>query len=491
MSGAEELKDKVRFAKVTTALAVLVLAPNAKLSAGEDLKSSSHAAHILLQNHKTYLDYQDMTAKSMQEQLSKPVMDENRINDEGICIGPFTEESFLISEENKRYEPTQNYARPPIERPIVLEPSNRVDVANASMDRIEFPKYVLSEDYINSLSDEQKSSLQYLIKSGNPLGEVPTYYHELTHYEHFNNGQMEHGTGQTNLALSYTTEKVAHSVQYLSVAYMYKTMKDKGIENIHHNGENIPLDKLVDFYPGLKEIITKPDFNLDNKDCVIDVVKKASDYFDNTRFDKYCTEQFVHNVSGYNLSIVELINSVKDGQLSMDEMLRNRNIGQGVRIDIPKECAKYLQPSQDFLDKFVALHNDNMPLSNKGLLALDNYLESINLKSDAEKNEYLKKQFTNIINRTDDADLTLRDLMVNCSLKKDDQIIYYADGLLVENNNGTKTVSNDLGKTRYPMTFYFEEYLDKAQKTQTSSHQQENNNNGISALQLRNMASSR
>ena len=70
---------------------------------------------------------------------------------------------------------------------------------------------------------------------------------------------------------------------------------------------------------------------------------------------------------------------------------------------------------------------------------------------DKDKDKYLKTQFANIVNRSDDADLKLKELMLACC-NKDNNMIYYTDKLQVRNQGGIQTVSNDLGKTTYALS---------------------------------------
>lgn len=469
MANTDELKEKVEETKINVAVATINTTSDTQVSLQEDMIKNAQATEFLLQNPQTYMEHKDKTAKELQEQLSNPVEKKTRNIDETF-IGPFL--GLLASTDNDRekYKFSRKYSKPNMERPeVTLYSAQSLSIASANGDVIEYPKFTLTEDFLKSLSDEQKASFSYLALTGNPFGELPVYFHELTHYEHENNGQLEIdcATAQTSLALNYTTEKVANATQWLAFANMYKFLKDSGVENLQHNGEIVPLDNIVEYCPGLKEIVTNPEFNLNDEKFVVDIVKVSSDYWDKEQFSKYCTAQFPHFCKESDATIIQQINAVKDGQKAMDDMLKERNIGYGMRIDIPKECAEFLQPSQKFLDKFVALHGDGLNVNNEKLLVLNAYLESIGLKNDKAKNEYLNQQYVNIINRTENADLKLQNLMVDCGINNSDKSIHYADGLVVQNIDGIKTVSKGFGADKYPITIAFDERLDNAQKQQT------------------------
>ena len=57
--------------------------------------------------------------------------------------------------------------------------------------------------------------------------------------------------------------------------------------------------------------------------------------------------------------------------------------------------------------------------------------------------------------------------MVDCGINNSDKSIHYADGLVVQNIDGIKTVSKGFGADKYPITIAFDERLDNAQKQQT------------------------
>ena len=131
-------------------------------------------------------------------------------------------------------------------------------------------------------------------------------------------------------------------------------------------------------------------------------------------------------------------------------MTKNLDIGYGTKIDIPDDCVALMMPKKEITQQITASANSFSPCTD-GLLAIDRYLEELGLKNDKDKDQYLKKQFANIVNRSDDADLKLKELMLACC-NKDNNMIYYTDKLQVRNQGGIQTVSNDLGKTTYALS---------------------------------------
>ena len=131
-------------------------------------------------------------------------------------------------------------------------------------------------------------------------------------------------------------------------------------------------------------------------------------------------------------------------------MTKNLDIGYGIKIDIPDDCTNLMMPPQDFAQKLTAKYTSFSP-STDGLLAIDNYLDNLGLKNDKAKDKYIREQYGNIVNRSPDADLKLKDLMLDCC-NPNNNMIYYTDNIQERNIGGHTTISPDLGKTTYTLS---------------------------------------
>lgn len=181
------------------------------------------------------------------------------------------------------------------------------------------------------------------------------------------------------------------------------------------------------------------------------IARLASEHWDKEYLPGYSSEQFSDVArSGTSSNIVNSIIAAREQQQILKDMTKNLDIGYGTKIDIPDDCVALMMPKKEIIQQITASANSFSP-STDGLLAIDRYLEERGLKNDKDKDQYLKTQFANIVNRSDDADLKLKELMLACC-NKDNNMIYYTDKLQVRNQGGIQTVSNDLGKTTYALS---------------------------------------
>lgn len=394
-------------------------------------------------------------ALRLNQQISVPVTEDTRlIPIDRTSVGPFYGSIEPYHEEVT--EPTN--LKPTIiqEQRIINTPEDMdkySDLAHQNGDNIVMPNYQLSEDLANKIKDiHNKHTVEYL--NGNPAAQLSVYFHELAHYnrEHKQIQNIPNGNAETNLALNYTDEKSAYVAQNIALVNIYNHCKERNIEYFVYKDTKIKTDELLDMYPNLRECVEKNGTDLTSKKSLTAIAKTASEVWDKDALPAYANSEFLEYIYESNRSIVEQIQAVKDGQKAMSEQLKDIDIGYGMKIDLPDECKSFIYPDKQFIQNFILENEDGGHPSNDGLLAIDAYLEKQGLKTNEEKDEYIRNQYSKIVNREPDADTTLKDLLLNAELNpNNDRRIYYTDGLLQKNINGVAMVSENNGNDNYPI----------------------------------------
>lgn len=273
---------------------------------------------------------------------------------------------------------------------------------------------------------------------------------------------------------NYVTEKTAYAVQCLTLAHLYKNCKDAGMETIQINGVNHPLPYILNQVPDLHETIEQNGFDPQDPKSVSRIVKVASAHWDKDYLSGYSNGQFKEVAQNANDvdNMLNQINAAKNHQQILLDMTQQLDIGYNTKIDIPADCLADILPKKEITQNILNESSKSFSPSTEGLLAIDEYLTKKGIKNDKDRDQYLKTQYSNIVNRTPDADLELRDLMLACG-NADNKEIYYTDNLKLKDHNGILTVSNDNGNTSYPlspMDARVDEVAQNKTNTKTNEH---------------------
>lgn len=404
---------------------------------------------------------------------------------------------------------------------------------NQKEDALAFYSSILDSIYLQSYTPQEVDfAYNKEYANQNPIAENSIAYHEALHKRHSNhNGMSDTSRAPANtLRTDRLTETTAHAVQYLSTANTYTFLKNQGIETFEYTQTKddkektltMPLDDVLDMYPGLREAMDGKDFSPDDPEMVRKIVaasaKNWNNHYKDTYYEQHC------NVLGLQL------NSQKDASFSFrlrntrnqetrkqdfaklsQEMLKDIYIGNNTTVNLT-DCEDLLNTmSAEEADKIVRavkvnanlqnldLNGKDMQTVNKWLdehgitdakakddylgkaltditelpdkpstnpelqnllakafissspepsdeeiFAINNYLEKKGITEDAAKDAYLKKAFTDIVNRSPEADMELKKLLMgaNGSVK-------YTDGLTASPVPGTPytTVTDTKGQT--------------------------------------------
>jgi len=473
MATFDEIKEKAKTAAMVIALgsAPAMQAQEAHPNMPEkeavrlEMKQDAKRADFIRENPETYLKVKEDQGNRLVQQLQMPVADDNKkIAETETAIGPFP--GFVIEEEldtdYKKYKSNFKSPKNEIERETrnvqTKEDYNYDNMAfyDPSDKKVHMPKWNVSKEILDILNERIPNSWDLHLMSNNPTAEIAAERHENTHFVHDARGQIDedsrlYQTADMKVEKDYVTEKTAYTVQCLTLANIWRNCKASGMETIELNGEKRPIGEIMDIVPGLRDSVEKNGFNPAFPEDIGRIARLASEHWDKEYLPGYSSEQFSDVArSGTSSNIVNSIIAAREQQQILKDMTKNLDIGYGTKIDIPDDCVALMMPKKEIIQQITASANSFSP-STDGLLAIDRYLEERGLKNDKDKDQYLKTQFANIVNRSDDADLKLKELMLACC-NKDNNMIYYTDKLQVRNQGGIQTVSNDLGKTTYALS---------------------------------------
>ena len=244
---------------------------------------------------------------------------------------------------------------------------------------------------------------------GNEVALNCLIYHELNH---MHNNAYD-GLGQ----LSYTTtnaikgdvltEKLSLCTEYLTMAKEYNERKAKGEMTIKYNdGSEKPLDGLLDIYPGFKETVEKYGSDINNPETKRALVKAAMKYWDDDRGSCYTSQNKQWMMVGNNVfngcsfsKQMELLKNEEDTYKKVSTaMLSDINIGnQQVTLT---DCKDLIDTyTTENAHQLINKHNEKDTINEAPIFVptyqeyqeINQYLESIGKKTDAEKMAHIAK----------------------------------------------------------------------------------------------------
>lgn len=414
-------------------------------------------------------------AERLEDRLNTPVSSGN-INKSKI--GNWSTASLLYGETYESLNNLQTEYRPGSRRDPLPQSQNsllrgisntNVDSPKESANRLAY--YSPNDDKIHvyrfsaPLDGEEKSWIVQYSKN-NPAAKNCVVLHEAVHKRHANHEDvfsLNRSPAET-AKFDRLTETAAHAVEYLAAANMYTNLKKQGVkifeyattENGIEKTVTMPLEDMLEMYPGLKEAIKTRAFSPNDSKAVREVVKAAAaDFKDNREFvydDQHAGNTFSTMFMQLNLSFsARLAQVLKDNDKeTADAMLRDVYIGTNQTVDLTG-CKDLLDTmTTEQANELVAEISENASeelgtefnLPNKEeIMAINAYLEKKGITSDEEKDRYLEEQFQNIVNRSPDADEELKKILL-----QNNNTITYADGLTATyNKDGTIAVSDQNG----------------------------------------------
>ena len=291
-------------------------------------------------------------------------------------------------------------------------------------------------------------------KAGNIVAMISTLLHEYVHVKHNLYDNMDNLTHPADIyRANRTTEKIAYAAQNLYAAQLYTILKDNGISTLEVNGRKIQAESILDFYPGLKDYVLQNGFSK-NKKYIYAISKIATDYWNANRQNGYMIQNTIAAIMRYNTdNLFETIKSdQKQYDSTIDKMLKNVYIGNNTNVNLPRE----LFDDFSLEDAMSKLDNKNVAgdLTIHKIKELDTYLTGKNITSSAEKNDYLRQQFDNIVLRKGNQDEGLLNILLNTDSENKGTIIY-ADGLIEKRLPDKHTITGEYGEANINLHNHF------------------------------------
>ena len=291
-------------------------------------------------------------------------------------------------------------------------------------------------------------------KAGNIVAMISTLLHEYVHVKHNSYDGMDNLTHPADIyRANRATEKIAYAAQNLYAAQLYTILKDNGVSTLEINGRKMQTESILDFYPGLKDYVLQNGFSTSKKD-IYATSKIATDYWNANRQNGYMIQNTIAATMRYNTdNLFETIKSdQKQYDSTIDKMLKNVYIGNNTNVNLPRELFDDLS----FEGALNKLNDNNIvgSMTVSKIKELDAYLSSKNILSSAEKNDYLRQQFDNIVLRKDNQDEGLLNILLNTDSENKGTIIY-ADGLIEKRLPDKHTITGEYGEANINLHNHF------------------------------------
>ncbi len=359
-------------------------------------------------------------ALAIEQQLNTPVT-APAINPKDCHIGKWngsiidgeTYKNFFDGSRYDELPPNQSYYLRNIIREKTTDNDNRLAYYLPLIDSIHLlPHTIQSENLYEKEYANQ-----------NPMAENSTAYHEALHKRHANhNGMYDVNRSIANtLRTDRLTETTANAVQYLSTANAYTQLKKHGAKTFEYTtnkgGEEktitMPLENILDMYPGLREAMDGNDFSPDDPKMVRKIVAASAKNWENNYKESYYEQHLSSAAMIYGCQLAPTFsfrlrlannqkNPDKDFAKLSNEMLQNIYIGNNTTVDLT-DCEDLLNTMsaeeaiklENALKFGVAITN-NTELSEENASAVESWLKNNGITSAEEQDKYIKQALTDI-----------------------------------------------------------------------------------------------
>lgn len=332
--------------------------------------------------------------------------------------------------------------------------------------------YEYSEDIKEDFKDQNDQRAEFI--KGNKYAQQQVYYHELTHAMH----HQYDGDDESNLSLVNTartrnlTERTARAVEYLNATETYLSLKKQGIKEVdaYGTGEMLPIEHILEMNEGLKEIVLRDNFDLNDKQCLRDIASAAMKSWNEEVKESY--DKVIKDIAAENApenrgftAMKSYYTDIKQDdnvyQIVSDRMLKDVLISENTFVDLT--CCKDILDDMSISNAYSLTHCPTPEEMN----AIDAHLEKKGLKTDEEKESYLANYFEETTNRTGNADAELTEILLSYNNK-----ITYADNLAVMKNKD-KYILWDQEKDAY-LALSKEEFYALTNKKEPNQNNQSN-----------------
>lgn len=327
--------------------------------------------------------------------------------------------------------------------------------------------HTYGEEYKQDLlKDEDLHPLSHSYIKGDPIAVQGALIHETVHRDHdiIDGSENFYSSPYYTCRVERLTETTANAAQYLAAARQYTFLKQNNINNIQFNGEEYPIEKIISSYPGLKEYIEANGFDINNPQNIKGVVSVSSQFWHEERqeiYDKssYAKSRFCGSTEGIEPTFSTLLANTsaerlaKKYETTSSEMLKDVYIGYNTTVDLT-DCRELLdtvdEKHSDFLEKQLdknKIIKAYAAQSEEELLEINTHLESLGLKTDDQKDEYMQNFIKNVTCRDGVVDEKLKQIVLSY-----EKYITYADGLTASYEANKTTIYDEQTHITIPDT---------------------------------------
>ena len=424
--------------------------------------------------------------RSLQREINTPTRNNNQsvILTAKANIGKLTvENAFAIHNEA---DPNLTFEKPHHQlksSDIELVNDQRSDCIGYQRDgKITIFTHAATDDEIEKIQKREAEKGAYSTEfniehaKGNKMTHMLVALHETCHMTQEKRINSQSALDDPSITLKKNTliEKTAFSVEMLAVANMHKQLKEQGVTTLTYEDKDgiktMPVDDLLNLYPGLKDTV-KDGFSPENSEDVRKVVNNASNLWDAKYKDSY-KQQAVNAAKGVNKRLPtfsEQLKLVEQGPRNQEKeydkdvkcVLKDVYIGGNISVDLshcrdlldtgnPGEIVN-LGKENEFPEGKVLLSakfedKKDKILPKETLLKLNTHLEKIGIKTDKEKDEYIKEAFTAIVTRSAEAEKY--DELKNILLENGGAI-KYADRLVEIHDVKNHTIAYEISGSKF------------------------------------------
>lgn len=316
-------------------------------------------------------------------------------------------------------------------------------------------------------AQEQCLELAKDLNTGSSLARYFVILHESTHKRH------DEKVGLLNMSDLDTwrvrknrlSETVANATEHLAAANMYLDFKSKGVTTltdmrVDNNGnqtyELIPLDRILDYYPALKDVVTQDGFSLETKEGKTSVIEASAHYWKNSRQAVY-DSQAVNSLNvlpNLERSFAALGKAQEPipYDVQAQAMLKDIYIG-GNHPLLDLTNYRGLLDTMSETDAMTLIEankqNREQKLPQETLESLNSYLVELGITDNHEKVSFLKDVYNDITNRKNLDNEAVQ--KITNILLKDGGTITYEDGLIETRmpNSDMRTIQRNAGAKAY------------------------------------------
>ena len=289
-----------------------------------------------------------------------------------------------------------------------------------------------------------KNQSEYL--KWNPIAITANLVHEGAHMKHMRyDGFLTLKKPIDIVKVDNLTEKIAYTSENLYAANQYSLLKKEGVKNIEINSEQQPIENILTMYPGLKEAVSEQGFDPQNKKDVEKVVRLSSDFWDKNRAKQYQRQH--QNLVLTKSSVDNLIQCCAHDDKQYDDiakkMLQNTYISNNTNIDLSEYRDILDNMTTDKAKEILANEPIGIELTYGQINKVNDYLDTLNLKTEEEKMAYLQQNYEKITLRNEPYDEKLKEIMMQSGLEEHKNTVFYADGLIEKiDANGHQILSS-------------------------------------------------